>query len=135
MKISLDSNVFRDQNFIEWLILNTPEITVYMSIITTLETYYWYVIRGLSKSEFQEDISALHAQIVPFVSDHICPISTNAKNSRLRFKHHARDFIIGTHAQLKESILITHNLKHFPWINADHMMTPDDFVLKFSTDK
>ncbi|MHA1519876.1 MAG: type II toxin-antitoxin system VapC family toxin [Promethearchaeota archaeon] len=132
MKISLDSNVFRDQGFIEWLIVNSDKISIHLSIISCLETFYWYSLRNLSKSDFKKDIKALQAHIVPFVHDEIYKISSNAKKSSLRFKHHARDFIIGTHAQLQESLLITKNLKHFEWLGPTKAMTPDDFVILFS---
>jgi predicted nucleic acid-binding protein len=131
VKISLDSNVFRDQDFLEWLILNSDKISICLSIIACLETYYWYLIRNLSKGDFNKDIKALQAQIVPFVQEEIFQISKNAKKSSLRFKHHARDFIIGTHAQLNNSILVTQNLKHFEWMEANQTITPDNLVILF----
>ena len=129
MQISLDSNVFRDQDFLEWLIVNSDQISIHLSIITCLETYYWYLMRKLSKTDFEKDLAALQAQIVPFVKNEIYQISQNAKDSSLRFKHHARDFIIGTHAQIQNSILITNNLKHFEWMGPNQAMTPDNFVI------
>ncbi|MHA1673521.1 MAG: type II toxin-antitoxin system VapC family toxin [Promethearchaeota archaeon] len=133
MKISLDSNVFRDQEFIEWLILNSEKISIYLSIITCLETFYWYTLRNISKSNFKKDLKALQVQIVPLIQDDIYKISNNAKKSSLRFKHHARDFIIGTHAHLKETILVTQNLKHFEWMGPNQTITPDNFVIMFSS--
>ncbi|KKK65194.1 hypothetical protein LCGC14_2976610, partial [marine sediment metagenome] len=75
---------------------------------------------------------ALNIKIQNLTTKEIYDISTNAKSSTLPFKHHARDFIIGTQALLTQNILITYNIKHFTWMGKDHYLTPDELVLKIS---
>ncbi len=42
----------------------------------------------------------------------------------------ARDFIIGTQAQIDQAKLITFNTKHFLWLEKDYLLTPDELVVK-----
>jgi predicted nucleic acid-binding protein len=132
LKISLDSNVFRDQLFIEWLETISDEISIEISVVVALETYYWYILRKLTKIDFQQDIMELHAKIQPFLDKDIYHVAENANKSSLRIKHHARDFIIGTQADIAKSLLITLNKKHFEWLPKEKVLTPDEFAILFA---
>ncbi len=129
MRISLDSNVFRDQDFIDWLQSRRDHLDVFISVISALETYHWYNIRGLSKDLFEKDLQELNAQVLELSLEDIYKISASAQTTNLPFKHHARDFIIGTHAIDSQSVLITYNLKHFGWLKPGNLLSPDLLVL------
>ncbi len=133
MKISLDSTIFRDLDFVDWLYINKDNFKISISVIVALETSYWYKLRGLEKSMFPNEIKKINGTIIDLVADDIDLISQYSINSKLRFKHHARDLIIGSHSLKINSILITANTKHFQWM-SDNVMTPDDFVIMV-TDK
>lgn len=134
LKISLDANTFGVVDFIDWLVLNKNELEIHLSIIAALKVYHWYNLRGLSKDEFQLDIDSFNPIIDEVTYNNIFNISTKAKNARLRFKHHARDYIIGSQAELAGTTLLTYNLKHFEWVKDVEVMTPDDFILLFEQD-
>ncbi len=129
LRISLDSNIFRDQDFIDWLQLSKDKLDVFLSVISTLETFHWYNVRGISEELFKKDIEALGAEINDLTYQNIFHISKNAKYSALPFRHHARDFIIGTHAQVHKSKLITFNKTHFTWLGEENILSPDELVV------
>lgn len=129
MKISLDSNVFADQDFIEWLQSNNNKLSIHLSLMVGLETLYWYKLRGLKKSEFDYDISKLNAEIHDLTFPEIDMISDNAIKSNIKFKHHARDIIIGSHALHYNCILVTENAKDFQWMK-ENILSPDELVLR-----
>ena len=134
VRISLDSSIFRDQDFVDWLQFSKDKIEVYISVISALETYHWYNIRGISEELFKKDINALGAIVNDLSYQNIFDISDNAKKSPLQFRHHARDFIIGSHALLNKSKLITFNLNHFEWLGKKNVLSPEDLVLLVETE-
>ena len=113
MKISLDSNVFREVDFIDWLQVNRDRFATSISIIVLLETLHWYKLKGLNNSEFNKDLSKFNPVYQELSISDIDSITDDAINSKLKFKHHAREIIIGSHALKKDSTLITLNVKHF----------------------
>ncbi|UCE14537.1 MAG: hypothetical protein JSV04_05000 [Candidatus Heimdallarchaeota archaeon] len=133
LRISLDSNIFRDQDFIDWLQASKDKLEVFLSAISALETFHWYNVRGISEELFKKDMEALGAVINELTYQDIFHISRNAKNSALPFRHHARDFIIGTHAHIHESKLITFNKTHFDWLGQENILNPDEFVVLLET--
>ena len=82
------------------------DFDINISVICALETYHWYNIRGLPKEHYKKDIDALGIETQDFNVEDIYNTSMNAKGSILPFKHHARDFIIGTNASVISSPLI-----------------------------
>ncbi|MHA2030606.1 MAG: hypothetical protein ACW99A_12725 [Candidatus Kariarchaeaceae archaeon] len=131
MKISLDSTVFRDLDFIDWLYVNSEELEITVSVIVALETSYWYKLRGLDISMFLVELDKIKGKIDDLVVEDIDLITQNTIISNLKFRHHARDLIIGSHAQNRKSILITNNTRHFQWME-ENVMNVDDFVLMFT---
>ncbi len=130
LRISLDSNVFADQDFIDWLQDCNKDFEIFLSVISALETYHWYNLRGISKELFNKDIQGLNAILLDLTSEEIYKISALTKKSNLRFKHHARDFIIGTQALIDKAILITSNHRHFDWMGKENVLSPDSLVTK-----
>lgn len=134
LRISLDSSIFRDQDFIDWLQLSKDKMEVFISVISALETFHWYNIRGISEELFKKDIDALGAVVNDLSYQDIFDISNNAKISPLQFRHHARDFMIGSHALENKSKLITFNINHFEWLGKKNVLSPDDLVLLVETE-
>jgi tRNA(fMet)-specific endonuclease VapC len=134
LKISLDSNTFGTLDFIDWLALKKEHLDVNISIIAVLEVYHWYNLRGLSKKELKLDLNSFNATINELQYNTIFKISENAKRGKLRFKHHARDYIIGTQAELEGTVLITYNLKHFEWLSEIQVVTPEEFIMMIGKD-
>ena len=98
LRIDLDSNVFRNQAFINWLSLNTEAISTGLSVIVFLETLFWYLTKSMSVEDFELDLQDIKA-VVTSLDPPLAQITAEtAKNSLLPFRHHARDFIIGSSA-------------------------------------
>lgn len=87
-------------------------------------------MRGLTRKEFQEDLNLLKSKLVPISEDIIEIIIKFTKKSRLNFRHHARDFIIGATAYKNNAILITNNITHFDYFLANKLMTPKQCLQK-----
>ena len=93
--ITLDSNVWAEFNFIDWLQSDHTVYDVHICpIIVYLETRLWYDMKGLTKNDFLEDLFKLKTQVVLFTETHTEPVIKLTRQSDLRFKHHARDFMI-----------------------------------------
>ena len=107
---------------------------IFISVISALETFHWYNIRGISEELFKKDIDALGAVVNDLSYQDIFDISNNAKISPLQFRHHARDFMIGSQALKNKSKLITFNLNHFEWLGKKNVLSPDDLVLLVETE-
>jgi len=127
-KIALDSNIFRNQDFFNWLILRKDEFSVSISIIVYLETLFWYLTRSLTVDDFTYDLEKINADIISLDISLAQETVTKAIKSELSFKHHARDFIIGSAALLEGATLLTYNKKHFLWMSESKVLIPEEFV-------
>lgn len=128
VKLDIDSNIFRNQAFINWLILKKEEMSIELSIIVYLETLFFYLTRSLTIEDFENDLTDISAKIITL--DKILAQNTtkNALKSKLPFKHHARDFIIGSAALKRGSILLSYNTRHFNWMPKGSILTPEMFL-------
>ncbi|MHA1728301.1 MAG: type II toxin-antitoxin system VapC family toxin [Promethearchaeota archaeon] len=128
IKIDLDSNVFRNQSFINWLILNKEQISVQLSVIVYLETLFFYLTRTLSPDDFDKDLADFSAEIGVLGLNLSKKVAQHAIKSSLPFKHHARDFIIGTTTLERNAVLLSYNVKHFQWMPKNNIKTPEQFM-------
>jgi len=67
LKIGLDSTVFKNRKFIDWLIYNKDLFETHISEVVYMETLLWYKRLDIGKEGFDDDLNELHAKI-PFVS-------------------------------------------------------------------
>ena len=132
MKITLDSNCFKNQTFIDFLIENRNELETHLSIIVYIETLIWYQFRGLKVGDFDSEIEDINAKIDFMDKDVSIKISEMVvlKNKSFPFKNHARDYFIGVIAAHNDTILITYNTRHFDWL-PKQVLTPEEFVRSF----
>ena len=130
--ITLASNVFRNQRFIDWLL--SPEAVHnvhYFPLLAFIEVLVWYEMRGLTREDLEDDLRKLNTEITEFSLDYIDSLMTNIRsNPNFLFRHHARDFFIGTIVQEKGSILITNNKRHFAWLTTRDVLTPEEYLTK-----
>ena len=63
LKIGLDSTVFKNRKFIEWLIFNKNVFKTHISEIVYIETLLWYKRLGIGKEGFDSDLNELNARI------------------------------------------------------------------------
>ena len=67
-RVDLDSDVFRNHDFINWLSINKENLSVDLSVIVYLETLFWYLTKSLSIDDFELDLEEIQAGITPFDS-------------------------------------------------------------------
>ncbi len=131
LRIGLDSTVFKNRRFIDWLIYNRNLFETHISEVVYMETLLWYKRLGIGKEGFDDDLNELNAKII-FVDTNLSDLITeNALKfgKVFPFKDHARDYVIGSIAESEGSYLITDNVKHFRWLSGKiQVMTAEEFV-------
>lgn len=130
--ITLDSNVFKEQMFINYLMDNQDIFARHnMPLLVYIEVLVWYEMTGLNRNDLDEDLKLIKTTIGEFPLTAIDQLMTNIRtNKNLQFRHHARDFMIGTQCMLWDSILITNNKRHFEYIKEEKLVTPEEFIQK-----
>lgn len=131
LKIGLDSTVFKNRKFIDWIIYNRNFFETHISEIVYMETLLWYKRLGIGKEGFDNDLNELNSKIIFANVDLSDLITENAMKfgREFPFKHHARDYVIGSVAESEGAYLITDNVKHFRWLSdKTPVMTPEKFV-------
>ena len=136
-RFAIDSNIFRNLNFINYLTLTKSNFSIFIPTIVQLEIGYFYRASGISWEQFREDINKFEGvflewdnNIIPEVIDHAF-----MERNHLPFKKHFRDFLIGVECKKIPASLITYNIKHFTWLKTIEIYTPEDFLLKFNPEK
>lgn len=128
--ITLDSNVFRNQHFIDWLMSSeAPHKSHIFPLISYIEVLVWYEMRGLTREDLDKDLRKINTEIIEFPIEFVDSLMKNIRmNPSFPFRHHARDFIIGTIVKKKETLLLTNNKKHFSWLPQGSVLTPAEFL-------
>ena len=62
MKVGLDSTVFKNRKFIDWLISNRDRFETHISAVVYIETLLWYKRIGIGKEGFGDDLNELKAE-------------------------------------------------------------------------
>ncbi len=103
-----------------------------MSIIAYVETLLWYKSLGLTKTDFDEELANIGVLVIGLSETLADATTSRAINYRksFPFKHHARDYIIGTTALENKALLITYNLDDFRWVVEEGGVvdTPENFL-------
>jgi len=130
-KIAIDSNVFRNLNFINYLRLNKAEIQVYIPSIVSFEIGYYFLIKGITWEDFLIEIQKFNGVFLEWDSVVLLDVLKNAIANRktLPFRHHFRDFLIGTQCEKTGFNLISYNKNHFIWLKSITIQTPEEFIL------
>ena len=112
--------MFRNRRFLEWL-RYTNKHDVQVSILAYVETLLWYKVLGLNRKDFDEELASLGVSITELSQNLADKTTANALKHRkaFPFKHHARDYIIGTSALESKATLITYNLDDYRWIEEE----------------
>ena len=135
MKIGLDSSVFKNRGFLAWLSLNKEKFDTHISVIVYVETALWYLHIGLSISDLDRELNKMNIKVVDFTQNIAKKVAQFAKkySKQLPFKHHARDYLIGTTA-INSGVthFITYNKSHFNWVSNEGIktLTPEELVEK-----
>jgi len=130
VKVVLDTNVFNDRKFLEWLI-DSPFQPVASSVVY-MEVLYRYARRkGLleAKSKVKSVFESVSLEIMDF-DEESAEIVVQSALGRWNFSENARDYMIGSLAVKLNAPLVTNNKKHFDWLSE--VYTPTEFMDKFS---
>ncbi len=130
LRIMLDSMIFGERSFLAWLRINVKRFNIFVSPIVYTETSLWYLYSGLRTEDLRADLLALKAEIPPITEEaaKIAAERAYINRKRLPFRHHARDYVIGAQAILLKASIITHNKRHFEWVNEVDVLSPEELV-------
>ena len=130
-RIALDSNVFRNQDFINYLTLHALDFHIFLPTIVQLEVGYFYRMKNIKWNKFLEDLAKFGCKLIPWGKFKNAQVIENAYKNRkkLPFQHHFRDYIIVTECIKKVDLLISYNKKHFLWIEKMQILTPEELIL------
>ncbi len=130
--IALDSNIYRNQDFIDFLIMYKDKIKPYLPSIVQLEVGYYYLTVGLKWMNFTEEVQKYGGVLLKNNSYDVQAVVETAYQNRVRlpFKQHFRDYIIGIEAIKNVKKLITYNTRHFDWITEIGVETPEELILE-----
>ncbi len=131
-KITIDSNVFRNLNFINYLRINKAEIQVYIPSIVSFEIGYYFLTKDITWEDFLKEIVKFNGIFLEWDSVILSEVLKNALNNKetLPFRHYFRDFIIGTQCENTGFDLVSYNKNHFTWLKRILIQTPEKFILK-----
>jgi len=131
-KIAIDSNIFRNLNFINYLRINKAKIQVYIPSIVSFELGYYFLTKGITWEDFLKEIQKFNGTFLEWDSVVLLEVLKNALNNKatLPFRHHFRDFMIGTQCENTSLDLISYNKNHFTWLKHVSIQTPEEFILE-----
>ena len=97
-----------------------------------VETLLWYRSRGLNRTDFDEELRIAGITVTELskeIAERTAAIALKHRRSS-PFKHHARDYVIGTCALEDKATLITYNLDDFNWMKEEGgtVHTPESFI-------
>lgn len=129
--VAIDSNIFRNLNFINYLRMNKTDIQVFIPSIVNFEIGYYFLIKGITWEDYLAEIQKFNGKILDWDSVITQDVLKNAINNKktLPFRHHFRDFIIGTQCENLGLDLISYNKSHFDWVKNVITQTPEEFIL------
>ena len=130
--VAIDSNIFRNLNFINYLRMNKTDIQVFIPSIVNFEIGYYFIIKGITWEDYIAEIQKFDGKILDWDSVITQDVLKNAINNKktLPFRLHFRDFIIGTQCENLGLDLISYNKSHFDWVKNVITQTPEEFILE-----
>lgn len=123
MKLVLDTNVFNNKKFCNWLLNNDEE--KYLPATAYMEYLYHNLKRGNTESMVNAFLKQMNLTVIPFGKDEASKAAKIAIGN-WDFSENARDYEIGATAIKLNARLVTYNLKDFNWM--DNINTPDQIM-------
>lgn len=126
MKVVLDTNVFGNLAFCNWL-RKHAEIEKMIPCIAYMELVYHHLKRGRTE-EYTDAFMGVHGiTVVPFNAE-IARVSARSAVGRWDFKEKARDYTIGATAIALGAKLATYNKRDFGWMPGDKVISPEELM-------
>ena len=116
--------------FIDWLRLRKGDLEVVVSPIVVAETALWYLYCRLTVEDLKSELEELGAEAPPIGFMEALEVASKAymSRSKLPFRHHARDYMIGLQAVISKADIVTYNKKDFQWVRDLRVLTPEEVV-------
>ncbi len=125
MKLALDTNVFNNRKFCDWL-LSSSEVK-YLPAFAYMEYLYHNLKKGNTESMVNAFLEQMNITIVPFGKNEAAAAARGSLGN-WDFGENARDYAIGATAIILNARLVTNNIKHFKWM--ENVITPEDILEK-----
>lgn len=128
--IALDSNVYRNFSFINYLVEKKDDFNVHIPTIVFVELGYFFISKGLSWETYLSDLEKFNGKMLEWGVFNLELLINNAYDNRaeLAFKNHFRDYLIGLQCMNLKLQLVTYNQRHFTWCEGISIITPEDLV-------
>ncbi len=126
MKLALDTNVFNNRKFCDWLFLQEEE--KYLPAVAYMEYLYHHLKKGNTESMVDAFLEQMNVVIVPFGKNEAVQAALGSLGN-WDFSDNARDYTIGATAIKLNAILVTNNIKHFKWM--ENVVTPEDILERY----
>ncbi len=136
LTIAYDTNTFRSEDLIPFLIQNQAKFRVVIPAIVYAERGYSFLLNGESVKIFDEEIETYKGEVLPLTRAQIAIAMNLAYKHRkiLPFRDHSRDYLIAGQCQGSIYIFISYNVKHFQTLALDptRILTPEEFIQEFA---
>jgi hypothetical protein len=99
-----------------------------------VETLLWYKALGLITKDFDDELASAGIALIELpesLADRITAYAVKYGRT-FPFRHHAREYVIGTTDLENKATLITYNLDDFGWVGEEGgpLATPENFLVK-----
>ena len=131
-KIAIDSNIFRNLDFINFLRQNKGSLQIFLPTIVCLEVGYFYMRKGITWESFRKEVHKFNGIFLDWESIRIMKVLKYAVENKntLPFRHHFRDFLIGTQCKILGINLVSYNKNHFKWLKPILVFNPEEYIIK-----
>jgi hypothetical protein len=126
MKLVLDTNVFANKKFCNWL-RQHDEVEKVLPCIAYMELMYHYLKRGKTEN-FTNKFLEVRGVIIAPLDIKTASVAAQTATKRWDFKEKARDYTIGATALVHRAKLITYNKKDFGWLPKNDVLSPDELL-------
>jgi len=126
MKLVLDTNVFANKKFCDWL-RQHGEIEKVIPCVAYMELMYHYLKRGKTE-DFTNRFLDVRGVVIAPLDIKTANAAAQAATKRWDFREHARDYAIGATAVVHGAKLVTYNSKDFEWLPKGEVLSPDELM-------
>ncbi len=136
LTVAYDTNTFRSEDLIPFLIQNLARFHVLIPAIVYAERGYSFLLNGESFKIFDEEIGTYKGEVLPLTRAQIAVAVDLAHKHRktLPFQDHGRAYLIAGQCQGAIEVLISYNVKHFQAFGLDptRIFTPEEFIREYA---
>jgi predicted nucleic acid-binding protein len=135
--LAIDSNIFTNKNFLNFLLWKKDIIAVHILPIVFLEVGYYFMGKDMGWDIFLKYLNRYNSVILGWDDLDNATILRKAlaQKQELPFRYHFRDFLIGSQCISKNLDLVTNNIKHFQWVDNIRVFTPEELVAHIMQDQ